>query len=66
MAYQYKMKLLRNNEVEKRRKAIQKIQDKKDAAIADLVAKHEIKYEQIKAYYTEITNTNLDVIRTLQ
>lgn len=59
------MKMLRQEKVTERRAAIKKIQDKKDAAIEDLIQKHEQKYEQIKTYYTDITNTNLDVIRTL-
>lgn len=56
---------MRQEKVTERRAAIKKIQDKKDAAIEDLIQKHEQKYEQIKTYYTDITNTNLDVIRTL-
>ena len=50
--------------MEKRRKnAILMIENKKNAAIHELTTKHSQKYEAIKNYYSEITNTNLDLIR---
>ena len=42
------------------------IQEKKDLAIKELTAKHAKKYADIKAYYAEITNTNLDIINQLK
>lgn len=45
LTYQYKMKMLRQEKVTERRAAIKRIQDKKDAAIEDLIQKHEQKYE---------------------
>lgn len=39
---------------------------KKDEAIKQLTHKHAQKYEAIKNYYSEITNTNLDLIRQLK
>ena len=51
---------------EKRKIECKKIEDKKNIAIADLKAKHEKKYFDIKEYYTAITKTNLDLIRTLR
>ncbi len=64
--FKHKMLLLRE-EMEKRRKqAIQAIEAKKNAAIRDLTGKHARKYADIKAYYQEITNTNLDIIKQLK
>lgn len=59
------MKLLREEKVRERRAAIKKIQEKKDAAIEELTNKHEVKYDAIRSYYVEITNTNLDIINQL-
>ena len=42
------------------------IQEKKDTAIEELTAKHTQKYNDIKAYYQEITNTNFDIIKQLK
>ncbi len=42
------------------------IEAKKNQAIRELTAKHEQKYKDIKAYYQEITNTNLDIIKQLK
>jgi len=50
----------------KRKNQIKMIQEKKDLAIAELTRKHSKKYAEIKQYYQEITNTNLDIIKQLQ
>ena len=50
----------------RRSKTIKKIEVKKDEAIKQLTHKHALKYEAIKNYYSEITNTNLDLIRQLK
>mmetsp|Transcript_8675 Transcript_8675/g.14714 ORF Transcript_8675/g.14714 Transcript_8675/m.14714 type:complete len:82 (-) Transcript_8675:613-858(-) len=63
MKYKHKMLYLRQQMENKRKEEIKKIQEKKDAAIAELTLKHRDKYTAIKAYYNEITNTNLDVIK---
>ena len=49
----------------KRRQKIQMIQEKKDEAIKELTLKHAKKYAEIKNYYNEITNTNMDIIKQL-
>lgn len=59
------MKLLREVKVKERRAALKKIQDRKDKAIEELTHKHDAKYDAIKTYYSEITNTNLDIINQL-
>ena len=54
-------------EMEKRRDLeIQKIEAKKNARIKELTAAHDKKYKDIKNYYQEITNTNLDIIKQLK
>lgn len=53
--------------MEKKRKVeIAKIEAKKNAAIDELKNKHEKKYNDIKDYYSEITRTNMDMIKTLR
>ena len=57
---------LRQEMENKRKNEIKKIQEKKDQAIDELTKKHDQKYLDIKNYYTEITNTNLDIIKQLK
>jgi len=64
--FKHKMLLLREDMEKKRKAAIQMIETKKNLAIKDLTAKHARKYADIKAYYQEITNTNLDIIKQLK
>lgn len=64
--YKNKMQNLRKEMVDKRKARIKQIQDKKDKDIEELTKKHEKKYNDIKNYYTEITNLNLDIIKQLQ
>ena len=64
--FKNKMMNLRAEMEKKRKDQIKQIQDKKDQAIADLTAKHDKKYHDIKNYYTIITNQNLDIIKQLQ
>jgi len=64
--YKHKMLLLREEMEKKRKQAIIMIEAKKNHAIRDLTAKHAKKYADIKAYYQEITNTNLDIIKQLK
>ena len=64
--YKHKMLLLREDMEKKRKAAILMIEAKKNQAIRDLTNKHAKKYVDIKAYYQEITNTNLDIIKQLK
>lgn len=66
MKYKHKMLYLRQEMENKRKNQIKKIQEKKDQAIAELTKKHTDKYTAIKAYYNEITNTNMDIIKQLK
>ncbi len=60
------MFLLRSDMEKRRKHAINMIESKKNVAIHELTSKHSQKYEAIKNYYAEITNTNLDIIRQLK
>ena len=60
------MKMLRNEKENLRKLETKKIRDRKDAAIAELTQKVAQKYEEIRNYYQEITNTNLEMISELK
>lgn len=60
------MLLLRKEMEEKRKGIITQIENKKNQAIKELTATHARKYNDIKTYYQEITNTNLDIIKQLK
>jgi ribulose 1,5-bisphosphate carboxylase large subunit-like protein len=60
------MKMLRNEKENLRQQETRKIRDRKDAAIAELIQKVAQKYDEIKNYYQEITNTNLEMISELK
>ena len=64
--YKHKMELLRKEMDDKRKLSIKMIQEKKDLAIKELTGKHAKKYADIKTYYADITNTNLDIINNLK
>ena len=60
------MLLLRQDKEKKRKMEIERIEGKKNEAIRALTKKHEQKYADIKEYYSEITNTNMDIIKQLK
>merc|ERR1712166_723361 len=64
--FKHKMLLLRNEKERKRKLEIERIEGKKNDAIRALTKKHENKYADIKEYYSEITNTNMDIIKQLK
>lgn len=66
LKYKHKMLLLREEMERKRKAQIQAIENKKNQAIKELTNKHAKKYADIKNYYQEITNTNLDIIKQLK
>lgn len=63
LKFKHKMLLLREEMERKRKNMILQIETKKNQAIKDLTGKHAKKYADIKNYYQEITNTNLDIIK---
>ena len=60
------MKMLRIEKEKHRKDETKKIRERKDAAIAELTQKVSQKYDDIKYYYQEITNTNLEMISVLK
>lgn len=58
--------MLRNEKENLRKQETKKIRERKDAAIAELTQKIKVKYEEIRNYYSEITNTNLEMINELK
>jgi len=60
------MKMLRNEKENLRKQETKKNRESKDAAIAELTQKIKVKYEEIRNYYSEITNTNLEMINELK
>lgn len=61
--FKHKMLLLRQDKEKRRKNEIERIEGKKNEAIRALTKKHEQKYADIKEYYSEITNTNMDIIK---
>lgn len=64
--YDLKMQKVRNEMENYRKNLTKQLEDKKDDKIKKLTTEHTKKYSDIKAYYTEITATNLDLIRQLK
>jgi len=64
--FKHKMLLLRQDKEKRRKLEIERIEGKKNEAIRALTKKHEQKYADIKEYYSEITNTNMDIIKQLK
>lgn len=60
------MLLIRNQKERIRKQEIERIEGRKNDAIRALTKKHENKYADIKEYYSEITNTNMDIIKQLK
>lgn len=64
--YDEKIKNLRKEMEEYRMQTIKNLEQKKEEKIKRLVNEHTKKYSDIKTYYTEITATNLDLIKQLR
>jgi growth arrest-specific protein 8 len=60
------MQKLRQKMEEERAARIKQIEEKKDLKIQQLTKEHSRKYNDIKNYYSDITATNLEYIRTLK
>lgn len=60
------MKKVREKLEEERKRITKQIEDKKNTTIQELNNKHAKKLADIKNFYLEITNTNLDIIQNLK
>lgn len=57
------MAKLRTEMEEARQALIKQLEEKKDLKIGNIKKEHHKKYQDIKNYYSDITATNLDLIR---
>mmetsp|Transcript_81699 Transcript_81699/g.210340 ORF Transcript_81699/g.210340 Transcript_81699/m.210340 type:complete len:463 (-) Transcript_81699:215-1603(-) len=64
--YELRMKTIREDMEKERRKQIAKIEESKNAQIQRVMAKNQKDFLEIKNYYSEITNSNLDLIKRLK
>jgi len=64
--YELRMKTIRDDMEKQRKSQIQKIEEAKNAQIQRVMAKNQKDFFEIKNYYSEITNSNLDLIRRLK
>lgn len=64
--YEKKMKKVRESCDEKRRNETTALEGRKTKHIHTLMSMHKSEFDKIKVYYREITNSNLDLIKTLK
>ena len=64
--YDLKMQKMRNEMEEARSQIIKQAEEKKDDIIKELTKDHFKKYQDIKAYYMDITTNNINTIKKLK
>jgi len=64
--YELRMKVIRDEMEKQQRKQVQKIEEAKNAQIQKVMAKNQKDFLEIKVYYSEITHSNLDLIKRLK
>jgi len=64
--YELRMKTIREEMERARRRQIQKIEEAKNSHIQRVMAKNQKDFLEIKVYYSEITTSNLDLIKRLK
>eukprot|EP00416_Gambierdiscus_australes_P039960 CAMPEP_0171103368 /NCGR_PEP_ID=MMETSP0766_2-20121228/58878_1 /TAXON_ID=439317 /ORGANISM="Gambierdiscus australes, Strain CAWD 149" /LENGTH=459 /DNA_ID=CAMNT_0011563787 /DNA_START=89 /DNA_END=1464 /DNA_ORIENTATION=- len=64
--YELRMKEIRDEKEKQQQKQIHKIEEAKNAQIQEVMAKNQKDFLEIKVYYSEITNSNLDLIKRLK
>eukprot|EP01083_Nonionella_stella_P068799 182945_1 len=65
-SYEEKMRITRTEASEEKKKQITAISARKTTHIEHLMAQHKIAFNEIKAYYNDITHQNLDLIKSLK
>ncbi|ORC92988.1 T-lymphocyte triggering factor [Trypanosoma theileri] len=65
-AYDAKLKALRDELELRRRAEIHEIEERKNEHINALIQQHEAKFQEMKAYYNQITTNNLEIIQSLK
>ncbi|CEG41913.1 component of dynein regulatory complex [Plasmopara halstedii] len=64
--YERKSKTIRDDIEARGKQDIQKIEERKNVHIAQLITAHEKAFSEIKNYYNDITHNNLDLIKSLK
>lgn len=64
--YQHKMKLLRTEMEDKRKKMIDELELQKEGLIADIVLKNRDELEELKRFFTDVSNNSVDLLKTLK
>jgi len=64
--YELRMKTIREDMEKQRRRQVQKIEEAKTAHVQKVMAKNSKDFLEIKVYYSEITVSNLDLIKRLK
>mmetsp|Transcript_6335 Transcript_6335/g.14525 ORF Transcript_6335/g.14525 Transcript_6335/m.14525 type:complete len:461 (-) Transcript_6335:88-1470(-) len=64
--YELRMKVIREDMEKQQRKQIQRIEEAKNSHIQRVMAKNSKDFLEIKVYYSEITTSNLDLIKRLK
>lgn len=64
--YELRMKTIRDEMEKQRKNQIMKIEEAKNAKIQDVMMKNQKDFIEIKNYYNEIKNSNLDLIKRLK
>jgi len=64
--YELRMKTIREDMEKQRKTQIAKIEEAKNAQIQKIMAKNQKDFLEIRNYYSEITNSNLDLIKRLK
>merc|ERR1712224_735838 len=65
MGYELRMRTIKDDKEKQKRRETQKIEEQKDIHIRKVMNKNKIDFTEIKMYYTEITQSNLDYIKRL-
>jgi hypothetical protein len=60
------MRQVRSDAELKRKNEIHEIEERKNAHINDLIRKHDAAFQEMKAYYNDITANNLELIKSLK
>jgi len=63
--YEKKMEVLRADLDMRRKVEIVEIEERKNKHIEELMTRHNVAFAEIRNYYTDITHSNLDLIRSL-
>uniref|UniRef100_A0A7S4TAX6 Growth arrest-specific protein 8 domain-containing protein n=1 Tax=Alexandrium monilatum TaxID=311494 RepID=A0A7S4TAX6_9DINO len=64
--YELRMKVIRDDMEKQQRKQVQRIEEAKNSQIQRVMAKNQKDFLEIKVYYSEITTSNLDLIKRLK